>query len=106
MCLEVICLIALVAMVSSAPMSGENSTDFKVSIKFDETNTPYIDLGNDYKLKLELEEVNGIYKEKAEKVLGETPENVEKSLKALRKLLKSEKILIHIKVSIVNFQHF
>ncbi len=94
MCLEVICFTALIGIVASAPM-GDNSTNFKVSIKFDENNVPYIDLGNNYKLQLETEEVSGNYKEKAVKVLGETPENVEKSLKALRELLKSENFEFH-----------
>lgn len=42
----------------------------------------------DFKLRLEFEEVTGIYKDKAITELGETEERKESSLKALKELLK------------------
>lgn len=46
--------------------------------------------GQGFKLRVENEEVSGIFKEKAIKELGETSENVEKSLKHMREYLKGK----------------
>lgn len=60
---------------------------FYVEIGNDEV--PFVQLG-DYKLRLDLEDLNEEYKERALKELRETPENVEGALVALRGLIKGE----------------
>lgn len=50
-------------------------------------NIPYVQLG-EYKLRLDLEDLNEEYQERARLELRETPENVEGALVALRGLIK------------------
>lgn len=60
-------------------------------IQYDGDKVPFIDLGNGYKFRLELEEIEDpIYIEKAKEELRETPELTEKSLAEFRMLIKSE----------------
>ena len=62
-----------------------------MSIKIGDDNVPYIDLGYDYKIRLEYEEVtNEALITKAKNELRETPEIVEAALIELRKLLQTE----------------
>lgn len=56
--------------------------------KVDEEGRPYIMIDDHHTIRLELEEIGEDYREKAEKELRETPENIEKGLSGLRKLLK------------------
>ncbi|CAD7079710.1 unnamed protein product [Hermetia illucens] len=62
------------------------------TLKYDENNLPYIDLGK-YKMRLEREEPTNEVLEKARIELRETPEIVEKAFKELRELIKQEKHL-------------
>lgn len=59
------------------------------TLKYDENNLPYIDLGK-YKMRLEREEPTNEVLEKARIELRETPEIVEKAFKELRELIKRE----------------
>lgn len=62
-----------------------------MSIQRNEKDYPYIDLGEGYSIYVQADEyTDPELKAKAEKELNETPENVEKALTELRKLLKSE----------------
>ncbi|CAO1371767.1 unnamed protein product [Diamesa hyperborea] len=63
-----------------------------MSIKVGDDQVPYIDVGDNYKIRLEYEEVTDeLYIEKARTELRETPENIATSLKELRELLQGEK---------------
>lgn len=64
-----------------------NTADFPILI--DEDGAPFVQL-NDYKFKIELEELTGDWKQRAINELRETPENVENGLTELRKLIQSE----------------
>lgn len=65
-----------------------------MSIKRNDKDFPYIDLGNGFMIYVQAEEyTDPILKAKAEKELNETSENVEKALSELRTLLKAEKDL-------------
>ncbi|XP_065094086.1 clavesin-1-like [Ochlerotatus camptorhynchus] len=65
-----------------------------MSIKRNEKDYPYIDLGQGYTIHVQADEfTDPELKAKAEKELNETPENVEKALTELRNLLKAEKDL-------------
>lgn len=65
-----------------------------MSIKRNEKDYPYIDLGEEFKLYVQADEyTEPALKAKAEKELNETPENVEKALAELRNLVKEEKDL-------------
>ncbi|EAT47604.1 AAEL001318-PA [Aedes aegypti] len=65
-----------------------------MSIKRNDKDFPYIDLGNGFMIYVQAEEyTDPALKAKAEKELNETPENVEKSLSELRALLKTDKDL-------------
>lgn len=65
-----------------------------MSIKRNDKDFPYIDLGNGFMIYVQAEEyTDPALKAKAEKELNETPENVEKSLSELRTLLKTDKDL-------------
>lgn len=65
-----------------------------MSIKRNEQDYPYIDLGNDYKIYVQADEyTDPQLKARAERELNETPENVERSLAQLRELLRAEKSL-------------
>lgn len=60
-----------------------------MSIKVGDDQVPYIDVGDNYKIRLEYEEVTDeFYIEKARTELRETPENIAVSLKELRELLQ------------------
>lgn len=63
-----------------------------MSLKYDSKGLPFVMWG-DYVIKLEkMPLTEDIYIEKAKKELRETPENVEKGLEVLRKLLKGNEI--------------
>lgn len=63
-----------------------------MSIKIGDDNVPYIDLGYDYKIRLEYEEVTDeVSIAKAKNELRETPEIVAAALAELRRLLHAEK---------------
>lgn len=62
------------------------------SLKYDENNVPYIDLGK-YTIRLERDEPTEEAKEKARIELRETPEIVEKACKELRELISKEQYL-------------
>lgn len=59
-----------------------------MNILFDNNNLPYIDLGNNYSIRLESEPLTDASKEIAEIELRETAENIKEGLKELRVLLK------------------
>lgn len=62
-----------------------------MSIKVGDDNVPYIDVGDNYKIRLEYEEVTDeFFIEKARTELRETPENIAASLKELRELLQGK----------------
>uniref|UniRef100_A0A6E8VXQ7 CRAL/TRIO N-terminal domain-containing protein n=1 Tax=Anopheles coluzzii TaxID=1518534 RepID=A0A6E8VXQ7_ANOCL len=64
------------------------------SLKFDDNNVPYLDLGDGYRIALEGDEyTDAKAKEKAARELRETPDVVEQSLQELRSLLQEEKTL-------------
>ncbi|XP_058453639.1 clavesin-1-like [Malaya genurostris] len=64
------------------------------SLKFDENNHPYIEVGKDYCVRLENEEyTDAKSKEKAARELRETPDVVSEALKSLRARLQEEKSL-------------
>lgn len=61
-------------------------------IRIGSDKIPYIDLGNDYKIRLEYEELKEEkYILKAQNELRETPELLEKSMKEFRQLIEDEK---------------
>jgi len=61
-----------------------------MSIVYGVDNIPYIDLGKDYKIRLEYENiVDEVYLAKAKEELRETPENKAQGLKDLKELVKS-----------------
>jgi hypothetical protein len=61
-----------------------------MSIVYGTDNIPYIDLGKDYKIRLEYEDiVDDKYLAKAKEELRETPENKAQGLKELKELVKS-----------------
>ncbi|XP_025831172.1 alpha-tocopherol transfer protein isoform X1 [Agrilus planipennis] len=59
-------------------------------LEYGEDKVPYIKI-NDYALRLDLEELDDEFKDKAEKELRETPEVVEDALEQLKKMLQDEK---------------
>ncbi|XP_058819701.1 alpha-tocopherol transfer protein-like [Topomyia yanbarensis] len=64
------------------------------SLKIDEQNSPYIDLGNDYIVRLESDEYTDVKsKEKAARELRETPQVVAEAFASLRARLQEEKSL-------------
>ncbi|XP_070501698.1 alpha-tocopherol transfer protein-like [Chironomus tepperi] len=67
-----------------------------MSIVYGDDKIPYIDLGKDYKIRLEYEDVvDEKYLAKAKEELRETPENKAKGLKELKELIRSEKNFVH-----------
>ncbi|CRK99949.1 CLUMA_CG013246, isoform B [Clunio marinus] len=63
-----------------------------MSIKVGEDKIPYIDLGDGYIIRLEYEDLSDEkYIEKAKTELRESPENIEKGLHELRRLIEAEK---------------
>ncbi|KAL3280638.1 hypothetical protein HHI36_003874 [Cryptolaemus montrouzieri] len=62
-------------------------SEFQIEIGDDDT--PFLRLG-DYTLRLDLEELDEEYKNRAIKDLRETPENVEEALKTMRQMIKDE----------------
>ncbi|XP_062553092.1 alpha-tocopherol transfer protein-like [Armigeres subalbatus] len=65
-----------------------------MSIKRDEKDIPFIDLGDGFKIYVQADEyTDPVLKAKAKAELNETPETVEKALSELRCLLKEEKNL-------------
>lgn len=61
-----------------------------MSIVYGDDNIPYIDLGKDFKIRLEYENiVDEQYLAKAKEELRETPENKAQGLKELKELVKS-----------------
>ncbi|XP_055547877.1 clavesin-1-like [Wyeomyia smithii] len=65
-----------------------------MSIKRNEKDYPYIDLGNGFTIFVQADEyTDPVLKAKAAREINETPENVEKSLSQLRELLKTEPTL-------------
>jgi len=67
------------------------------TIKYDDNNLPYIDLGNGVAIRMEKEEAPEWALEKARQELREEPEIMEKAIKELRELLQNEK---HLKLPI------
>lgn len=64
-----------------------------MSIKVGDDQVPYIDIGDNYKIRLEYEELSdAVFIEKARTELRETPENVAIALKELRELLQGKSI--------------
>ncbi|XP_055636877.1 alpha-tocopherol transfer protein-like [Toxorhynchites rutilus septentrionalis] len=62
------------------------------ALKFDENKTPYIELGNDYVVRLENDEFTDVKsKEKAVRELRETPDVTDKAFETLRAMLQEEK---------------
>lgn len=62
-----------------------------MSIKYDENELPYIDLGCNYKIRLEYEEIQEEkYIEKAKNELRETKEIKQSALVEMKKLLKGK----------------
>lgn len=60
-----------------------------MSIKYGDDKLPYIDLGKDYKIRLEYEEVTDEkYVEKARVELRETPEVKQQAIMELKELLR------------------
>lgn len=60
-----------------------------MSIKYGDDKLPYIDLGKDYKIRLEYEEVTDAkYLEKARVELRETPEVKQQAIMELKELLR------------------
>lgn len=60
-----------------------------MSIKYGADKLPYIDLGKDYKIRLEYEEVTDAkYLEKARVELRETPEVKQQAIMELKELLR------------------
>lgn len=60
-----------------------------MSIQFGEDKIPYIDLGRDYKIRLEYEDITDEkFLEKARKELRESPEIVKNAIEELRNLIK------------------
>ncbi len=61
-----------------------------MTLNFDENKLPFIDLENGFKVRLETDEkeVDDFSRERARTVLGETPENIKKSMGELKNLLK------------------
>lgn len=61
-----------------------------MSIEIGEDKIPYIDLGKNYKIRLEYEDVlDEKYLKKAKEELRETPELKEQAIEELRELVKS-----------------
>lgn len=58
--------------------------------KFDESDAPFIDLGNGNVVRLEREELNAEEQEKAERELRETEENKRSAIKELTLLLSGK----------------
>lgn len=62
-----------------------------MTLKFDEHKIPFIDLGSDLRIQLEIDdESSEICQRKAAKELNEKPENVEKAWNELKDLLKGK----------------
>lgn len=62
-----------------------------MSIKYGDDKLPYIDLGKDYKIRLEYEEVTDEkYVEKARVELRETPEVKQQAIMELKELLRGQ----------------
>ena len=60
-----------------------------MSIKYGDDKLPYIDLGKDYKIRLEYEEITDEkYLEKARVELRETPEVKQQAIMELKELLR------------------
>lgn len=59
-----------------------------MSIKFDHHNSPYIDVGGGYVIRVETEPLDEKMQERAKVELRETPENIEAALVELRALLQ------------------
>lgn len=67
-----------------------------MSIVYGDDKIPYIDLGNDYKIRLEYENIEDEKSiKKAKDELRETPENKAKGLEELRALVKNEENFVH-----------
>lgn len=61
-----------------------------MSVVYGDDKIPYIDLGSDYKIRLEYEDiVDEKYLTKAKEELRETPENKAQGIKELRELVQS-----------------
>lgn len=61
-----------------------------MSVVYGDDKIPYIDLGKDYKIRLEYEDiVDEKYLVKAKEELRETPNNKAKGLKELKELVRS-----------------
>lgn len=62
-----------------------------MSIVFGDDKIPFIDLGDDYKIRLEYEDlIDETYIEKAKNELRESPETVKNGIEELRNLIKGE----------------
>ncbi|CAG9801433.1 unnamed protein product [Chironomus riparius] len=67
-----------------------------MSVVYGDDKIPYIDLGSDYKIRLEYEDiVDEKYLTKAKEELRETPENKAQGIKELRELVQNEKNFVH-----------
>lgn len=62
-----------------------------MSVAYGDDKVPYIDLGKNYKIRLEYEQISDeYYLKKAKEELRETPELKQKALAELKELVKSQ----------------